>query len=238
MSDLLKAVHGGLHRLGLDVVPYSGRYFPGKLKVETMQRLGVAAVIDVGANTGQYAREIRRAGWRGRIVSFEPLPNAFLDLLANQRGDASWEVRNYALGAARGQAAINISRNSWSSSFLPIAELHIDSAPDASYVGTADVPVERLDDQIGDESGPLYVKVDTQGYELEVLKGAEESLRRTVAVELELSLGRLYEGSPLAADVIRYMADSGFVPIGIEHGFHASDGALLQMNVIFVHQLP
>jgi FkbM family methyltransferase len=228
--------HQTLHRLGFDVVPYSGRYFSSKLRVETMRRCGVSLVLDVGANEGQYVEEIRRDGWAGSVVSLEPLLDVYRVLALKTQSDERWTALNIAAGAIAAQRVINVAGNTWSSSLLPLTERHTDAAPASRYVSTEIVKIEPLDDivdllRINDNT--FYLKADTQGYELEVLAGAVAVLQRTAAIELELSLVELYEGQPLFADVMRSVRDLGFVPIDLSPCFVAG-GETLQMNGLFV----
>src|SRR5260221_9845036 len=83
----------------------------------------VAFVIDVGASAGQFAREVRSLGYRGRIRSFEPLPAAFAELAAHAASDPLWDVSNIGVGSKAGELEINIARNSVFSSFRPLSEL-------------------------------------------------------------------------------------------------------------------
>jgi FkbM family methyltransferase len=228
-------IHEFLHRLGLDLVPYSGAYFQSKRRVDLMHRHGINVVVDVGANRGQYAREIRRDGWRGRIVSLEPLPDAYRLLSAAADRDPSWRALNVAAGSNQQTLPMNVAANSWSSSLLPIGDRHLAVAPESRYTHSIEVPVERVDDvleRVGEEGRP-YLKADTQGYELEVLRGAERTLARAPLVELELSLVELYSGQPLLPAVARHLLDRGFAPVSLEQSF-VCNGKVIQLNGIFV----
>src|ERR1700722_5258793 len=105
-----------LHRCGFDVVPYSGRYFPSKRRIETIHSADVNVLIDVGANQGQYVNAVRRDGWRGPALSVEPLPDAYAVLADRASRDALWTSVNVALGAEPGVASLNVARNAVSSS--------------------------------------------------------------------------------------------------------------------------
>ena len=116
--------------------------------------------------------------------------------------------------------------------------MHLEAAPQSKYVKQQTVPVERLDElalQMLPSLGRLLIKVDTQGYEMEVLKGAEGLLQRTAAIQLELSLVPLYEGAPKFVDMIAYVESKGFELFSLVSGF--SDrriGRLLQVDGFFV----
>jgi hypothetical protein len=115
--------------------------------------------------------------------------------------------------------------------------LHVLSAPESAYVGTQAVRLARLDslrDDLRLTGERAFLKVDVQGYELEVLQGAVESLADVLAVECELSLAPLYEGQALFADLVEWLRAPGFVLVGLESvHFDARSGELLQVNGLF-----
>lgn len=230
-----RRIHDALHRVGLDVVPYSGAYFASKRRVELMHRHAVDLVVDVGANRGQFATEIRRDGWTGPILSLEPLPEAFRLLSAASSRDRSWVAVNAAAGASAATLTMNVAGNSWSSSLLPMTEAHLDAAPDSRYTDTVEVEVRTVDDVVEASVAARrpYLKADTQGYELEVLSGAARTLAAAPLVELELSLVELYAGQPLIREIVQRMLDEGFAPVGAAESF-VRDGAILQVDAIFL----
>src|SRR5581483_4796413 len=162
-----------------------------------MQARDVDCVLDVGANVGQYARSLRVNGFKGQIISFEPLKSAFEKLRGAAQHDELWRCENYALGAVDSTALINVAGNSQSSSLLAMRKLHAEAAPESRYVGTEAISVRRLDgvfsELVGAHRAP-YLKIDAQGYEKEVLKGGIASLPRISLVQIEASLCSLYEG--------------------------------------------
>ena len=175
----------------------------------------VETLLDIGANEGQFGKRIRAAGYRGRIISFEPLPEAHAKLAAVAAADGNWRVADRAaLGAAPGATTINIAANSVSSSLLPMLDRHVAAAPGSHYVGAAPVEVARLDDiiarYVAADAGPLALKMDTQGFEGEVLKGAEATLARVALVYFEASLTVLYDGAPSFTDLARFLEARGF----------------------------
>jgi FkbM family methyltransferase len=223
--------HKALHRIGLDVVRYDGRHFPARRRAEILDRLGVELVVDVGANEGQFGRELRRQGYRGRIASFEPLQDAFERLASD--ADDSWSAYPIALGATSGKAVLHRSRNSWSSSLLPITAQALDASPDASYVATEEVEVRTLDSFAFD--GRVYLKVDAQGSESAILEGAEKTLEfAVIALELELSTTTLYERQELIGDVLNELRARGFAVLSLTPCFqHPRTREILQLDGIF-----
>jgi FkbM family methyltransferase len=192
-------------------------------------------LLDVGANIGQYASRARRAGYVGRIVSFEPFAPTFDALLATAAHDPAWECVQLALGERDATTPLNICRNSQSSSFLPLERGHLANNPEWDYVGTVEVPMRRLDSveclRPGDRA---FLKVDTEGYELNVLRGAERTLSHVVAVEAELSLGNVHEGQPSIPQILACLDERGFEPVWLERILvDRTTGFLLQIDALF-----
>jgi FkbM family methyltransferase len=217
-----------LRRLGLDVVRYAPRNYPHLRRPLLLREEHIDLVLDVGASDGSWARAIREEGFRGRIVSFEPLAESFAEL---QRS-ASWEVQRVALADRSGRVPLHVAANRQSSSLLPMARRHEEAAPDAPVVGEEDVEAARLDDLDVVRPGErAYLKLDVQGAELEVLRGAARTLDAVRVLEAELSTVELYEGQALLGEVVEHLRAAGFDLIGLEPSFRdrASDD-LLQVN--------
>lgn len=198
----------------------------------------VDVVIDVGAHAGEYAGSLRDDGYHGPIISFEPVSSQFERLSAVAAGDAAWECRNRAAGSTAGTATINISGNDgFSSSLLAMKEAHERAVSDSRYERAEEIQVASLDDELNDFDSSRrhgYLKVDTQGFEHEVLKGGVGVLAGCRAVELELSLTPLYEGQLLAGEMIELMREHGFKPTHLEPEFvDPASGELLQLNGLF-----
>ena len=200
-------------------------------------------VFDVGANVGQYGMSLRKCGFAGRIVSFEAIASVHARLAAVAAQDGNWTVApRCALGRTPGKACINVAANSVSSSLLSMNDLHVDAAPASRYVTSETVPVRRLDDVAEtrlDKSAKLLLKIDTQGYEEEVLAGASRVLDSVIAMQLELSLMPLYKGAPTLRRMLELCEDLGFELYGLIPGFYDEKTArLLQMDGLFVKITP
>jgi FkbM family methyltransferase len=221
--------------------PLSTELAPAVRRARLFGSYGIERVYDVGANAGQYARELRASGYRGHIRSFEPLSTAHAQLLAAAAGDAQWDVVQVALGASEGQAELHVAGNSFSSSLRDMLPLHREHAPESAYVGTEQVPVRRFDALAAQEGWPLeraVLKIDVQGYERQVLDGAGQLLDRIETVQLELSLVPLYQGEPLFAEMLAFMTGKGYSLVALEPGFsEPRTGRLLQVDAIF-HREP
>jgi len=209
--------------------------------LQVIRSQSIDMVIDVGANKGQFASKLRSCGFQGKIISFEPLPDAYSELAALSSTDPDWHIHDRcAVGAVPGTATLNVSGNSVSSSLLPMTEAHTSAARTSRYVDTLEVPVIRLDDvasKHGFQDRRCLLKIDTQGFEWEVLDGAKATLNLCQAVICELSLVQLYEGQRLWLEVIERFEDSDFVLWTLQKGFvDKATGRSLQMDGIFVRE--
>ncbi|MCL2385326.1 MAG: FkbM family methyltransferase [Alphaproteobacteria bacterium] len=203
-----------------------------------MQDRQISLVLDVGANEGQYGKSLRNdVRYRGRIISFEPLSDAFKLLQQAAACDPLWECHNFAFGENEGSAIINISANSHSSSLLPVSSRAVEIEPSIGYVGTQKISIHRLDsllDQFAKPGDHNYLKIDTQGYELNVLKGALGVINRFDLIQLETSFFEVYHGEKLIGDVIKFLDYLGFGVVSIEPGWeNPRNGELLQADFIF-----
>jgi FkbM family methyltransferase len=205
-------------------------------RLHMMRRAGVRVVLDVGANQGQYGMLLRDSGYGGPIISYEPLSDAFARLLLTARGDASWTCHNLALGEKEGSASLHVAANSWSSSFLPMDARLRDIAPRAAYIREETVGVAPLDLVLSDAnvSGiPALLKIDTQGSEMSVLRGAAATLEHAPMVEIELSVAGLYEGQPRYEEILAHLNGRGYEIVALSEEFidHRT-GCLLEFNAI------
>lgn len=232
----------GLRRLlwkaGIHVSRFRAKSHPLARRKRLMNSYEIEVVLDVGASVGQYATQLRRdVGFRGRIVSFEPLIGARQRLQRKALKDPGWEVLPYALGAANGSCEINVAGNSFSSSFLRMLPSHVNIAPESTYVGTEKVDVRTLDSlfpSLVSETANVYLKIDTQGFERDVLKGAQKALQDIDTVQMEMSLTELYEGEALIGELLEFMTERGYELVSLEPGFtEPGSGRLLQVDGIF-----
>jgi FkbM family methyltransferase len=230
-----------LARLGIDVSRRPRGLHPSLTAFDARRRrlltdAGIDLALDVGANTGQFGFLLRRSGYTGRIVSFEPLSTAFDALSASAARDPAWDVVNAAAGASRGTATLHVSGNSWSSSTRPMSARHLRAAPESAYVSSETVRLTTLDDAVGEIVRPttrLFLKIDVQGSELDVLDGGASTVAAASLLELEVSLVPLYEEAPSHLDVLQRVAKEGFVVVAIEEEFvEPSTARALQFNLI------
>lgn len=200
-------------------------------------RFDVDLVFDVGANTGQFAQQIRESGYKKRIVSFEPLTEAHRKLSKAAAKDVQWSVHERcALGARNGSTTLNIAGNSVSSSLLAMTSTHSDAAPGSAFVGQETAPLSTLDSVATpylESARSPFLKIDTQGFEWEVLEGARATLPSVRGVLCELSLVTLYEGQRLWREMVDRLEGDDFVLWGLQPGFMDQHGRNLQTDAIF-----
>lgn len=227
-----------LWKMGYDISRHDPALHPLARRKMLLESYGIDVVLDVGANTGQFAKQMRNdIDFFGRIISFEPLSSAFELLRENARADPQWQVINCALGETETKAEINVAGNSYSSSLLNMLSAHVEAAPESRYVARETIEVRSLDsmmDGLCSNGDRIFLKIDTQGYECRVIRGAEKSLARIGTIQLELSLIPLYEGELTFAEMHSLLSEKGFCLVSIEPGFSdPASGQMLQVDGIY-----
>jgi FkbM family methyltransferase len=218
--------------LGYEIVPVSQGMTD--LRSQLLRRCRLA--VDVGANVGQYGQRLRDTGYAGPIVSFEPGSEAFRLLTAASARSQPWEVRQKALGAEVGTALLNVSQNSVSSSLHDVQDEHLAAAPAARVVSQETVQISTLDAELADDRRrPLWLKLDVQGHEMDVLLGGSSTLADTFAVQTEVSFVELYEGQSPWMEVCDHLTTLGFRLRYLEPGFEdRRTGYMQQADFLFV----
>lgn len=227
-----------LRKCGLDVREYIASRSDSARLLKLLQHHKIDSVLDVGANQGQYAGYLRAIGYHGKITCFEPLESAHRILKNVARRDGNIVVApRMALGDQEGEITINISGNSLSSSILPMLETHAQVAPGSSYVSSEVVELKRLD-ALGlscfEDSKGVFLKIDAQGYESQILDGAVGVLPQVEGLQLEMSLIPLYSGEPLYQEMIDKVEALGYVLHDMNPSFADSvTGRTYQVDGIF-----
>lgn len=226
-----------LRKAGFEVERYRPISSPVARRMHLLESNRIDLVFDVGANVGQYAASLRECGYRGRIVSFEPLTSAFSRLEVSAKADPLWEAVNIGLGDRDERATINIAGNSQSSSLLDMLPAHLKSAPVSAYVGKEEITVSRLDSVFSKYHRPgdrTFLKLDAQGYERKILEGASLSMTDILGIQLEMSIEPLYNNEMPYLEMLGYLAGMGFTLASVEPGFgDPVSGRMLQMDGIF-----
>ncbi len=195
----------------------------------------INVVIDVGANEGQFVSKLRRLGFRGRIVSFEPDPRSFTRLCERHQKDPLWCGYPMALGEADTEGVFHQAKDSVMSSFLtPVRRENITS--------DVRVPIRRLDsvfnEAIGGVAEPrILLKTDTQGFDLQVLGGANESLNRIDGILAEISVLPIYENLPRMDQALSAYRQAGFDLLDLSVVNRTSDGRILEFDGLFARRM-
>lgn len=229
-------INNALRFLGFQLSQYPDLDLRRRMKI--IQKLNIDLIIDVGANAGQYGELTRMLGYKNNLVSFEPLKNVFTNLNAVANKDDRWTAFNYALGEKNYTTEINVSKNTFSSSILNINDKHIEAAPEAVFVQKETIEVKTLDSiypSIANGYKNVFLKIDVQGFEKNVLDGAINSLNTIKGVQLEMSLAPLYHNETTFTQMLIFMESKGFELVSLENSLVDNDTSfLLQADGIFI----
>jgi FkbM family methyltransferase len=224
--------------VGFDLVKMDPEFLPELRRPFLLRERSIDLLIDVGANDGSFSRQVRASGFSGRIAAFEPAAGPYAALARVAASDQLMDTWQLALASNTGEAMLRIAANTSSSSLFDMAQRHLQVAPESVYVGEESVSTARLDDVLAgkiDDGSRVYLKIDVQGGELDVLAGAEEVLQRAEIVDCELSLVPLYDRGALWVEVVEYLTARGFGLRWLEPVLRdPSTNELLQMDGIFV----
>lgn len=206
--------------------------------VDLLVFYGIDVVVDAGANEGQFAQELRSGGYRNRIVSFEPVPEAFEILERKAAQDGKWTAVNAGLGSEAKTVTIHVSRSTVFSSILtPLPTLDRFAGAAVEDSARREITLHTLDAELPRhvrQGERVFLKIDTQGYEREIVAGAREVLASLVGVQLELSLTPLYDGEATLAEMVSLLERSGMRMVLFEPvAYDLSRGTLLQVDCVF-----
>lgn len=187
---------------------------------ELLVNYEVNCVFDVGANKGQYGKQLRDFGYRGRIVSFEPVPDALAKLRKAAERDRDWQVHPFALGRSTSVQEMHLGWKTMNSLLEPSEYGQKRYKRFADTTSTTQVELRRLDEIMDEalegiaEPRP-FLKMDTQGFDMEVFAGAGERIGEFVGMQSEVAALQLYEGSPHMSEAIAAYEDAGFEITGM-----------------------
>jgi FkbM family methyltransferase len=235
MRKLIRAI---FHFLGAEITHYSPEKTFEAYFVKSLAAHNITVVFDIGANIGQFGKHLRDNGYKGKLVSFEPLSTAYKQLLALSKNDPEWIVApKMAIGSEDGEVDIQISGNSQSSSILNMLDIHKKAEPTSVYVGVEKAALKKLDSVAPEylsNDDVLFLKIDTQGYEEMVLNGALAIMPKVKGMQLEISLVPLYEGQLLYEDMLVKIKNFGFELWSITPVFYdIKNGKQLQIDATF-----
>lgn len=183
--------------------------------------LDITCVLDVGANYGQYGVMLRDAGYQGRIISFEPVSASYQRLHLVAAKDDNWDTYNFALGSMEGEQTIHVTTASDFASFLPPSEFSKNTFGDVVTIANKEnVQIKRLDDIFAtimqkQSQANIHLKMDTQGFDLDVFKGAGSCLQNIISIQSELSVLPVYDGMPNYIEALTVYRNAGFEVTGM-----------------------
>lgn len=219
-----------MRKRGLAVVRYTPDQYVHLLRQRVLEEAGVDLVLDVGANVGQHVDHLRGEGYTGRIVSFEPAADTFEQLSLRTAGDPHWEARKVALSEGQGSAQLQRFAMSEFNSLLPGINV-------SGQLGSEEVECTTLDALYGDVWHPsdrICLKVDVQGLEVPVLRGAENLLKVCKVVDIELSTVPMYEGQDLLPEVLGVLYQAGMRMVSFRPIVVQPNGFVDQADALFI----
>jgi FkbM family methyltransferase len=236
LNLIKKTIKTTLNRYEYDIIPINNR----KTIVDFFRYYKIDFVFDIGANIGQFGTELRRSGYQGKIISFEPLSSAFQCLQTKAQNDPFWQTYNKAIGSYDGKAIINISKSSDNSSMLNPLPIFINNYSEAKTISKEEVCLTKFDSVFNGfycEGSKIFLKVDTQGYEKEVILGGINSLKYLYGIQLELPTFPIYEGQSSLPEMVNLLDNNGFQIILISPvNYYKSKPSVIDFDCIFVNK--
>lgn len=229
-----------IRRFGYDIVQYQGTSSLSSHLAILLPRLGINCVIDVGGHFGEYGRMLRENGYDGRIISFEPVEMNHATLLSASSRDTSWIVKKLALGEYDGESTILVTEGTGLDSFLTPSEYGRSALGTAMQVKRKEVvQVAKLDSIYaecidGIDDPKVYLKLDTQGWDTNVLKGAMECIGKIPAMQSEVSVKPLYDGMSGWTEALSHMQELGFEMSGIFPVLQDPEFRAIELDVVMV----
>ena len=199
------------------------------------KKIGPKFIVDIGANKGQFALMLKKLNSNSIIHSFEPLNNAYNIFKKIFKNDPNINAYPFAIGNTKEDKNIFVSMRDDSSSILPISENQEEIYPGTGLKETMVISVDRLENfiSIKDITYPSLLKIDVQGFELEVLLGSENILHSFDYIYCECSFIELYKGQPLVYEIVDFLRQSGFHLDGIYNLHHDKNGLSIQADFLF-----
>jgi len=222
-----------INKVGLDL----HRYRPEANRLAWLQHLNISTVFDIGANVGQFAKEIRNELPEAQIYSFEPIKECYGQLVTVFAKDLKFRAFNVALGETTGFMDMNRSSYTPSSSLLHMADSHKELFPHTKGNTVEQIKIEKLDD-VFDRLNPvqkILIKVDTQGYEDKVIAGGLKAFRAAHVIIIETSFIALYKNQPLFDEIYEKLKSFGFTYRGALHQkINNKTGEVIFEDALFV----
>ncbi|NCO54641.1 MAG: FkbM family methyltransferase [Bacteroidetes bacterium] len=207
--------------------------------VKLLTTYKIDKVIDIGANTGQFAESLIDFGFKGEIISFEPVSSAYIALQKRAKKYNNWKIaEKCAIGNSNGKIKINVSENTVFSSIKNISKDYVSYNNDSKQVSFEEVNIFTLDslkNNYLNKNENLFIKIDTQGFEKEVLEGAEETLKYVKGIKLEIPLRPIYNEVEWGIkEYINFFYDKGFECLSLEPvAVNNKNGIVYEVDGIF-----
>jgi FkbM family methyltransferase len=241
-GDLTSVIRRQFRRTGFDLRRLDSQASLDLFLARLCRDLRISCVVDVGANEGQFARSLRLAGFSGRIISFEPSPGAFTKLKARAASDADWDPYQVALGSKTHHLELKVLTDTALSSFLePDRDALAAWGSRADVEQSLEVPVRRLDEVLP-EVAPAgvfarsFLKIDTQGWDSEVLSGSEHIIEHVLALQTELSFKALYKHQPPYREALLQLESMGFEVAALFPVVRDRNYGLIEADCVMVRQ--
>lgn len=237
---MLKSI---LDWLGYEVYRKKKNASINALLSNVIKRQNVDLVLDVGANNGQFVDQLRAAGYQGLVCSFEPVKATFEALASRAENDPNWQVYQLALGAHPGEITINVTQGpDFSSVLVPNAFGQEKFGKNLQLLRQEHVALETLSNFLVEKrvsrDTKIFLKMDTQGYDLEVFAGASDWFNNILYILTEISFQPIYQGMPLYHDVLKHMENHGFAVAGFYPISRNSDFSVIEMDCLLVKRQP
>lgn len=222
--------------IGVGLVRAGGEFEVARDTV--IRKFSCTVVIDGGANSGQWALNLRRSFPDIAICSFEPLRKPFDQLAINSRKDNNWQIRNFGLGESEEVVLMHVASNEAMSSSSKRPTSHLTEFNMVSFAASESTKVVRLDSITELSSELIYLKLDVQGSEWEAILGSTGLLESVMAIEVETSFSSMYEGDLTHYELIPKIIELGYTPFSISPPHRHADGRCTYMDVILVRTSP
>ncbi len=228
-----------LHQCGVHLARYPLRSEYENVLHDFLIGFDIGCVVDVGANVGRFGLALRRLGYTGRIISFEPVPATVEHLQRSAARDPLWDVHCLALGASDGQARIHLYAGSENATLAEVTTFARGWMPSAlQETGYVDVPLRRLDSLMAEGvipmDAPALLKIDAEGFDWEVMAGAGSRVADFAGVQMELMVQPVWQNAPPMGESLLRLAELGFQPAAFSVANRAHFSAIV-IDGLFVN---
>ncbi len=235
-----------LHRIlakafGYELIKRKNHPSPNSHITNLINRYEIDLILDVGANHGQFGKMLRKEGYKGDIHSFEPVSTTFELLSHICRNDKRWFAHKIAMGETCGQNTVNIMEASDFSSFLDPNDFGKNEFKEMNVTHSETVEVETIDTFLTTQiknhmNRRIFLKMDTQGYDLKVFKGASKTTPFIKCVLSEISLIPIYSGMPHYLSSLKKYEDCGFSITGLYPVNRRKDLSVIEMDCMLINR--